>query len=389
MDLEKTDFTGITDLNYQAGWTRSRIINRGTSAEQYLSFTMGSDPEIFLMKDDKVYPAFQFLPSKKDAHPGGSHRYNNGGYFMQHPFWDGFQAEFCVWPKECLMYFTLGMRKCLEELAIRAGEKGAKLTIRNVLRIPDATLLSAEQEHVALGCSPSENIYDDHGMTVENPRKLKYRFTGGHLHFGKWHLTQPPDYGKIVNALDSILGIWAVGVAANLDSPIRRKYYGLAGEYRMPVYKKSTAFGEDALGVEYRVLSNFWLCHPAICQATWEVARACVKLAYTKYRDLWASDTNQVREIINNCDVKAARKLLAMNRDMFIWMVQSYAFPTITVRKAMFNLGMNGVESIVSDPEDFTKNWLFGETEHDNYYEEHSQLSWRGYVMSGYKGVNP
>jgi hypothetical protein len=386
--MSKVDFNTIGELSHQAEWVRSRSIHLHTPGEEYTSFSIGSDPEIFLMKGDEVFPAFQFLPSKKEAKVQANTGYRTGAFYQRTPFWDGFQAEFCAQPKECLMYFTLGMRKCLEGLAMRAGEKGAKLTMRNVLRIPDSMLLSAEQEHVALGCSPSENIYDDHGIQVENPRKLKYRFAGGHLHFGKWFPEKPPEYAKIVNTLDSILAVWAVGVAANIDSPIRRKYYGLAGEYRTPTYKKSSEYGKDLLGVEYRVLSNYWLCHPAICHATWEVARACVKLAHTKYRDLWVADKDLVREIVNNCDVKQARRLLELNRDMFIWMVQSYAFPTIMVREAIFNLGMNGVESIVSDPEDLTKNWLFGNSAHDDYNEKHSQLSWYGYVMSGYKGIS-
>lgn len=297
--------------------------------------TLGADPEIFVFSGVKLLPAFTFLPPKGQN---------------QLIYWDGFQAEWkynhdgahC---QNNLVKYTRERLMLLNALALQADPK-ARLSLRNVVRVPQAILDNAHPRHVELGCEPSFNAYDMRGKAVLDPRKLPYRFAGGHCHFGTWAI-QKPNYEKIVKTLDNILGVWSVGVAKYIDDPIRRQYYGLAGEYRKPKYEKG-------LGVEYRVLSNFWLQSPAIMQLTWDIGRMCVRLAHSRYRNLWAGNQDETIETINNLDHKRAELILTRNRPMFNWLLGQVYRKRESVNRAI-ELAYEGL----APNENLKENWHF------------------------------
>lgn len=303
--------------------------------------TLGADPEIFLFKGIKLIPAFEFLPPKgKD----------------NLIYWDGFQAEWKYNFKEnhCLNNLVLHTRNSIEDLQALASlyHKDTRLSLQNVVRVPQIVLKTAHPRHVELGCEPSYNAYEMKGTPVYDPRDLAYRFAGGHMHFGTW-TPQRPNYIRIVKMLDSILGVWSVGVARYLDNSVRRQYYGLAGEYRKPRYK-------GGFGVEYRVLSNWWLASPAVMQLTWDIGRLCVRLAASKYGNLWAGNQDETICVINNCDYEGASKIIKRNEPMFRWILnQVYRNPK-SVEKAL-NLCYRGVQSVVPDVDNFKENWHLAE----------------------------
>ena len=76
----------------------------------------GSDPEMFVTDSKGIMiPAWKFLPSK-------SARLNT-----TQPYWDGFQAEFCVYANRCNEYHTDSVAAGLRgvyEAAIRADDDG-------------------------------------------------------------------------------------------------------------------------------------------------------------------------------------------------------------------------------------------------------------------------
>lgn len=310
-------------------------------------FTLGADPEMFVFSGHKLLPAFHFLPGKREG----------AGPKM---YWDGFQAE---WKYDhdgshCLNNLVKYTRESLVALqcAARKHDETARISLVNVVRVPQKTLDTAHPLHIELGCQPSYNAYNLKGKTVLDPRKLPYRFAGGHMHFGSWPVK--PNYDRIIQTLDSVLGVWAVGVARHLDTPIRRQYYGLAGEYRKPQYVQG-------FGVEYRVLSNFWLASPALLQVTWDIGRMCVRLSSSGYRRLWAGEQKETIETINNCDVKQADKIMKRNKPMFEWILkQCYKSPKAI--DTAVQLSQTGLESLVKDPENFSKNWHFGDEWYPN-----------------------
>jgi hypothetical protein len=308
--------------------------------------TYGADPEMFVFSGQKLLPAFEFLPCKSPH---------------TRRFWDGFQAEWRYNESEfCLDLFVLKTQTQMHALlkAARKYDAAAKLSLASVVRIPQSLLDSADDPYVELGCLPSWNAYGRDGLDVENPRALKFRFAGGHMHFGGWQ--RPPCHEKIVKTLDAILGVWSVGAAKNLDIPCRRRYYGLAGEYRKPFYEPDEVFG-----VEWRTLSNFWLCHPGIMHLVWEIGRKAVQLACSTKPNLWAAGEEEVQEAINNCDVRLAAKILTRNRPMFNAMFADKRWSD-KVRAKTFSVGLDGVESVVSKPHDIEDNWDLGNI-FDNY----------------------
>jgi hypothetical protein len=310
-------------------------------------FTLGADPEMFLFENNKLIPAYEFLPKKRES--------------ADFIFWDGFQAE---WKYSSPIYCQNNLVKATREkmmlLQAKAQKKfpNARLSLRNVVRIPKETLETALDHYVELGCKPSYNAYGMRGIDVINPRTLPYRFAGGHMHFGTWE-GRRPNYKGIISTLDAVLGVWGVGAARNLDVPVRRQYYGLAGEYRMPTYSVDPEFNAVAYGVEYRTLSNFWLCHPAIMQLTWEIGRQAVRLATSKYRKFWVASKEEVIETINNCDTAQAEKILKRNKGMFLWMLNQKYHDFKTAAERGYQVAFKGVEEFVGDPNDLPRTWHF------------------------------
>jgi hypothetical protein len=296
--------------------------------------TFGADPEMFILgRNCNVIPAFKFLPAKEDVIN-----------YVHNIFWDGFQAEWSYKRgHENINHLLEAIRHSIRKLnaLAKSHDEDAYLTLLNVVNIDKDIMEAAGDRHVEFGCMPSYNIYGISGEGISNPRELLYRFAGGHMHFGGWK--KKPNYIKTVKLLDAILGVWAVSAAREFDNPMRRKYYGLAGEFRKPVYADKT------YGIEYRTLSNFWLASPQVAKATWELAHLVLRLAESKRASEWIASEWNVQDAINNYNVKLADKILSKNSEMFVWLVTQMSAET--ARLALIGLG--GFSSDVS----LEENW--------------------------------
>jgi hypothetical protein len=101
------------------------------------------------------------------------------------------------------------------------------------------------------------------------------------------------------------------------DDPMRRRYYGRAGEYRTPDY-----------GFEYRVLSNAWLQDFTVYNLIYEMARRVIgAVVYDNRLFRWDADPDETRECINNCDVELAHKILKRNDKVFSALIHSLPLP--------------------------------------------------------------
>lgn len=312
-------------------------------------YTSGCDPEIFVVGGDgELMPAFAFLPSKKDpliVAPGLS----DGS---THAYWDGFQAEFDTAANTCCGHLSnsvqFGLKWVLD--AARKKDPKAKLSIQNVFMVPAEQLANGAEEHVEFGCAPSFNAYGHSGDKTHG-RLVPYRFAGGHIHLGNRGLTAmstKKDIERIITAMDAIIGVASVSLFAKFDNPIRRKYYGLAGEYRMPSH-----------GLEYRVLSNAWLMHPFIYNLVFDVARRAANVGRQGKLSGWTGTPEETCDIINNCDVAGARKVLERNKGQFLSLMRTIPSWLSKPGQAerMFQVFMEGAESVVRSPEDIAGNW--------------------------------
>lgn len=316
--------------------------------------TIGADPEMFVTdKNDssKIIPAWTFLPAKGKTPKTTYSR--GGGMADGEIYWDGFQAEFTSAPGQCLGYFSDTIAAGLRKLNGLAEAAGGKLSISSVLPVSQDFLREQKEEHVAFGCAPSTNAY---GLTTPplDGREVPYRFAGGHIHLGDYSFAgDKAKILKMVEAMDMILGVASVSLLGKLDNPIRRRYYGLPGEYRMPPH-----------GLEYRVLSNAWLCHPLAMNLVYDLARvACsVGLGVSNLSDVWDCKRGEMIEILVDNDIPAARKVLERNKEAFLDILQlAYSSDRYAERAA--DIYLKGIESRVPDPTNLVKNWHMAQGE--------------------------
>jgi hypothetical protein len=307
------------------------------SAFQHTDMSIGTDPEIFLTDaEGKLLPAYKFLPDKHGRKP---------------IYWDGFQAEFRVPSHHCLENLAGDVQDRLTTLLqqLQKYAPGAKLSAQSVVEVPREELLHAEKEHVALGCDPSQNIYGMHSRNIPDSRKLKWRFAGGHLHFGVAKRLKRTRFFKeevdgAIGMLDALLGVAMVSMAEEFDNPLRRKYYGQAGEFRLPPH-----------GLEYRTLSNFWLSHPALMHLAFDIGRMAVQLGMQGMRSAVKATLDEVQRCINDSDVDKARSLLLANK--FLWHSVLAAVYGDAGAKCTFRALMNGPRSVKIDPNELVDNW--------------------------------
>jgi Phage phiEco32-like COOH.NH2 ligase-type 2 len=299
-------------------------------------YASGCDPEIFVEgAKGKIIPARSYLQSKKQS---------------PKVFYDGIQAEFCPEGRTCLEELCTRIRQGLKEVLTAAQVKNpkAKLTIKSSVKLTQAEMDKLEDEDLIFRCSNSLNIYEDSGEQPE-ARQYPWRFVGGHVHVGCREKTKP-GVKAIVKALDGILGVAGVSLAANFDNPERRRMYGKAGEIRLPKH-----------GLEYRVLSNYWLASPLIFHLTFELMRLAWKMGEQgMFSICWQGSEEEIRDIINWHDVKGARKMLSNNMPVLQEILRQRMVCGIwkqpQVDKIIETI-MNGLETVVKDPEDVAGNW--------------------------------
>ena len=299
---------------------------------------LGADPEIFVQDEQgALLPAFQFLGPKKKP----NHSVHAGG--ATNAYWDGFQAEFDTTPVSCLAFHVDCIQNGLRTVndAAKRHKPGAKLMLSGVVPVPDELLSTAAPEHVAFGCMPSLNAYGLHGDPSPG-REVPYRFAGGHIHFGTYNLT-PEQHRDGVRGMDAFVGILTTALFGSFDSPIRRRYYGLPGEYRLPKH-----------GVEYRTLSNAWLMHPAVTHLVHELARMGFDYGLSQLDAL--GPQGDIVDIIRATDPVRAKAHVERHKSAYMQLISSVS-AFAPAPEAVMRVCMDGAESFVARPDDIEANW--------------------------------
>ena len=328
--------------------------NKMSFPKKKANVTIGTDPEVFVIDQNaKVIPAWEFLGDKKNPNT------------LEYPwheqaaaYWDGFQAEISTTPGQtCLAYLTDDVQKGLAAIykQVKLKDKDAKLSNASVVTIDNKVIESASDEHVQFGCMPSFNVYGIKGEKLDG-RSTPYRFAGGHIHIG----FKGDNYGKAavaraIRCMDAIAGVACVSLFAEYDFPIRRKFYGLAGEYRTPSY-----------GIEYRTLSNAWLMHPLLMHMTFDIARIGFMYGINDNKGFKFKE-DQVIRIIQECDVDGARALLKKNKKILSYMLNVVYFRN---GENAVNLFMGGLEKFIENPADIIGNWKLAN--YANQWHSHS-----------------
>src|SRR3990167_5852762 len=198
--------------------------------------TIGADPEVFLIgKDGEYISAIGKIGGSKHA----PRQIERKGFALQE---DNVAVEFNIPPSKNIEEFVSSIQWSIQRIEKEVENLGFKVAIIPAAHFPEQELLSPAAKHA--GCDPDYNAW----TTFMNPRPQvasgTLRTGAGHVHIGISHKPRFSRY-SFIKSLDLHLGVGSV----ILDNDILRKsLYGKAGAFRPTSY-----------GIEYRVLSNFWL----------------------------------------------------------------------------------------------------------------------------------
>lgn len=228
--------------------------------------TLGADPEVFIRKGTRIIGSELAIPEQGVGLDGTdiSPLAIRDGY-LPLVVRDGVQAELHPSPNSCRQSMAYSMAGAMIALNNRVKALGpdCKIDLTQVVTVRRDELAKLSDKSRILGCAPSLNIYGT--PQLEAPPDLRIRAAGGHIHIGCTQIVNGHiDTTKLVMALDVLCGLPMVLVDRNRRGALRRKFYGRAGEYRLPKY-----------GLEYRTLSNFWLRSYTL----WSLASAQVRIA--------------------------------------------------------------------------------------------------------------
>lgn len=245
------------------------------------TMSFGTDPEFFITRNGQYFSAIHLLPPQ-----------SQGKSF----YFDNVLAELNVAPAHGKEAAVANIRQALATVADFI--KPYQLEIKAFQRYPVQQL----QHPLALiaNCLSEYCVYDC--IEVDNKEVAKIiatttmRSAGGHIHLGDDILTYSDNVFQAVRLLDLFLSPLSLldqdGSAAN-----RKKLYGKAGRHRRPPY-----------GVEYRVLSNFWLSSPGLVELTYDLCELVVKLVQDDVKMDY--DKEKVRESVNCHDLFAIKGFL-------------------------------------------------------------------------------
>ncbi len=315
-----------------------------------VKYLTGFDPEVFAVDENGVViPAFKFLPPKEKPI-----KFNavSGNHQENHVFFDGFQAEFATAaPGHCHAYALDNIRKSLERIFVEARKFNPKaaLTHKCVLDIPYEMMQECTPEQAGLGCSPSKNLYgENHHLDTLNPSELQFRFAGCHIHHNT-SATKDAANELMVKMLDLIAGVCSVAILEGMEDERRRKFYGLAGEYRLPKH-----------GLEYRVLSSALLAHPVLMIFFLDFTRQVVGNAH-RLSLTWDGKEDEAQEVINTLDVPRSKKIIERNKNIIKAMMNGL-YP---VKPKVIRLFEEGAANVLPI-NDMEKSWRFGQIWHNH-----------------------
>lgn len=269
---------------------------------QYIGLSFGADPEFFFKKDGDVIGAEKVITPQTERYYIGEDSHFNSIYGTRpakNPtlIIDGVQAEFNVVPNSCRQSFSTNLAVCFQKAAEQIKGKGITASFAQTVSVEKDEMESLSETAQQFGCAPSKNAYGETKIAIKDASKYYKRSAGGHIHLGGVAEVLKPE--AVVPVLDIVLGNTCVLIDRDPGNIERRKVYGRAGEYRMPKH-----------GLEYRVLSNFWLRSYQTMSFVLGMARFAVSIANNpEARAMLISlvDMQDIQDAINNNDAELAQ----------------------------------------------------------------------------------
>ena len=248
----------------------------------------GADPELFLTDDNGKYISAigkiggsKMFPRKIDDY----------GSAVQE---DNVAVEFNIPPAESVKEFITNLYRPLSYLNKHAASMNLKLSI-----VPSAKFDWDQLDNptaMMFGCSVDFNVWTG----KPNPRpeakgdNRNLRTCGGHLHLS-WDEPNLEERRELVRTMDLFLGVPSVLID---NDSMRRVLYGRAGAYRPKPY-----------GVEYRVLSNFWIKNLDRMRWAFEQSHRAIQFLRQGHK-IGGEIKTTILSAINNNNIDAAKALV-------------------------------------------------------------------------------
>lgn len=265
-------------------------------------FTIGCDPEFFLRqrKTGKMICAIPFIKGTKHAPedlPSGM------GNLQR----DNVAVEFATNPASGVLDFVDKIQQTLKDVRNKIP-KDCEL-----LAEPAAHFDKDQLEHPdsqAFGCEPDFDAWQMAENTSPYVEDSSFRSAGAHIHVGH-QLGDNNSFlldftGKIqmIKTMDCVHGIIATVLDNSKNAIARKKLYGKAGAHRAKDY-----------GVEYRVLSNFWLKSPELVMLIFHLTEDALRIVRERKDEelIEKIGENEVQNIINKGLVEDAKKAIKLH----------------------------------------------------------------------------
>lgn len=248
--------------------------------------TLGCDPELFLVDgySNHISAVGKFGGTKDEPFP-----ITDMGHCMQE---DNVALEFNIPPSADVESFNYNIGLVLDYLKGAAAEQGLFLDISSSAEFEDEQLATPEAQE--FGCSSDYDAWT--GMENDKPdADTNLRTCGGHIHIGYRKPSHKVNL-SIVKAMDLFLGVPSLFMDDDVD---RRIMYGKAGCFRPKEF-----------GVEYRVLSNFWVADESL--STWAYNATIQAIEFINENGIDALDKyeDKIVKCINTNDKELATELM-------------------------------------------------------------------------------
>lgn len=258
-----------------------------------VNMTIGSDPEAFLMQNGRIIGSERAIKYPLKTAAGHEAVVKDGVQIELHPL-----------PSGSPSLLVGSLSSCFKVLRshLDSNYPGIRVAFDEVVEVDQDEFNALSHDARILGCQPSKNFY---GLKPENIDREKYRTraAGGHLHLGLWGL--PGIYNKtdnelvnLVPLLDIFVGNTGVLLDRDKGQVERRRMYGQAGQYRLPKH-----------GLEYRVLSNFWLRHSSLVDLMYGMSKLAVSIMYHTLN----GEVDYIGQLRDLVDIKQVVKAIQEN----------------------------------------------------------------------------
>ena len=251
------------------------------------SLTIGADPEVFLINQEGNYVSSIGLIGGSKRSP---RRLERAGFALQE---DNVAVEFNIPPATNIAEFVESIQWSVQRITDEVIDRGLSVTITPAAIFPEAELQHPNAKMA--GCDPDFNAW----TKFMNPRPRvgagTLRTGAGHVHIG---ITPKPKFSReaFIKSLDLHLGVGSVLLDGDV---LRKQLYGKAGAYRPTHY-----------GLEYRVLSNFWLKSKELTEWVYTNTHKAFEMIEKEGEEFFDKIGQEIIECINTSNKEMSANLM-------------------------------------------------------------------------------